>query len=68
MSKAEYWIGEHVDYEGVWRDYEDGLAYIDKFKSIRAHLIRIELNQFPANLPLFNHDAVYKTIKRGFNL
>src|SRR2546423_3071212 len=67
MSMYEYWIGEGVDYKKVWRDYEDGLAYIDKFKSMRAHLIRIELNQFPANLPLFNHEAVYKTIKGYFH-
>ena len=67
MSMYEYWIGEDVDYEKVWRDYEDGLAYIDKFKSMRVHLIRIELNQFSADLPLFNHEAVYKTIKGYFH-
>lgn len=67
MSVYEYWIGEDVDYEKVWRDYEAGLLYIDKFKSMKVHLIRIELNQFPANLPLFNHEAVYKTMKGYFH-
>lgn len=67
MSKYEYWIGEGVDYEKVWRDYESGLEYVDKFISIRAHLIRIELTEFPTHLPLFNHEAVYKTIKGYFH-
>ncbi len=67
MSVEEYWIGQGVDYERVWRDYEEGFAYIEKFRLMRVHLIRIELEQFPADQPLFNHEAVYKTIKGYFH-
>jgi hypothetical protein len=67
MSRYEYWIGKGVDYERVWRDYESGLEYVDKFISIRSHLIRIELTEFPKHLPLFNHEVVYKTIKGYFH-
>ena len=67
MSVEEYWIGRGVDYEDVWRSYEHGLGYIDKFRTMRVHLLRIELRQFPGHLPLFNHEAVYKTIKGYFH-
>jgi hypothetical protein len=67
MSVEEYWIGQGVDYKAVWVSYEEGLGYIDKFRKMRVHALRIELAQFPSDLPLFNHEAVYKTIKGYFH-
>jgi hypothetical protein len=67
MSVEEYWIGRGVDYQAVWRSYEDGLGYISKFGGMRVHALRIELARFPRDLPLFNHEAVYKTIKGYFH-
>jgi hypothetical protein len=67
MSVEEYWIGRGVDYQDVWRSYADGLGYIDKFRTMRVHLFRVEFRQFPSHLPLFNHEAVCKTIKGYFH-
>jgi hypothetical protein len=67
MDIYEYWIGQDIDYASVWQVYEEGAGYIDKFRSMRVHLLRIELTRFPSNLPLFNHEAVYKTIKGYFH-
>jgi len=68
METSEYWIGRNIDYESVWQAYEEGAEpYIDKFRSMRVYLLRIELTDFPSDLPLFNHEAVYKTIKGYFH-
>ncbi len=67
MQRSEYWIGEEIQYESLWNAYESGFAYIDKFRSMRVHLLRVELTQFPVDLPLFNHEAVYKTIQGYFH-
>lgn len=34
---------------------------------MKYHLFRIELEQFPANEPLFNHEVVFKTLKGCFH-
>lgn len=67
MSVQEYWIGKGVNYNDEWRSYTDGLSYIEKFRTMRVHLLRIELREFPTHLPLFNHEVVYKTIKGYFH-
>lgn len=67
MSIEEYWIGRGINYQAVWQSYEDGLAYIEKFHTMRVHILQIELREFPSDLPLFNHEAVYKTIKGYFH-
>jgi hypothetical protein len=67
VQRSEYWIGEEIQYESLWKAYESGFAYIDKFRSMRVHLLRVELTQFPVDLPLFNHEAVYKTIQGYFH-
>jgi hypothetical protein len=66
MSVKEYWIGKGIDYAEVWHDYENGCADIDKFRSMRVHLIRIELDQFSADQPLFNHEARLQNPQRVF--
>ncbi|MFZ0051681.1 MAG: hypothetical protein WAK96_07875 [Desulfobaccales bacterium] len=62
----EYWIGENVDYDKLWHAFDDGQAYIQKFRTIEVHLIRITLRNPTRDLPLFNHEVVYKTIKGYF--
>lgn len=54
MSIEEYWIGRGVDYDGVWRAFREGLVYIDKCRTIRVHVLRIEFEQYPGTLPLFS--------------
>jgi hypothetical protein len=51
MSVEEYWIGRGVDYQRLWRDYENGFDYVAKFHSMRVHLIRIEFHEYSADFP-----------------
>ena len=67
MSMYEYWIGKNVDFRSVWNDFESGLGYIEKYNSMEVHLIRLTFEQYPSDLPLFNHEAVLKTIKGYFH-
>jgi hypothetical protein len=62
----EYWIGEKVDYDRLWRAFDDGQAYVSKFATMDVHLIRLTLRDPPRHLPLFNHEVVYKTVKGYF--
>jgi hypothetical protein len=63
----EYWIGEGVDYDAVWAAYEVGGGYVQKFNSMRVHLLRVTLRDQPRELPLFNFEVVYKTMKGYFH-
>lgn len=56
-----------MDFGGVWDAYDSGQPYIDKYDSMRVHVIRIRLTHQPARLPLFNHESVFKTIKGYFH-
>ena len=67
MSTEEYWIGYGVDFRGVWDDFESGQPYISKYETMQVHLMRFTFEQYPSNLPLFNHEAIYKTIKGYFH-
>jgi hypothetical protein len=63
----EYWIGKEVGYGSLWDAYEAGGDYIEKFRSMRVHLLRITLREQPREYPLFNFEAVYKTVKGYFH-
>jgi hypothetical protein len=67
MPYEQYWIGRHVDLDQLWRDYDDGDGYIAKVKSTRLHLLRLTFSGHPAHLPLFDHEAIYKTVKGSFH-
>jgi hypothetical protein len=67
MSTSEYWIGKDVSFRSAWEDFESGLEYIDKYHTMEVYLIRLTLEQYPSTLPLFNHEAVFKTIKGYFH-
>jgi len=58
----ECWIGDGVDYDAIWATYESGNGYLQKFNSMRVHLLRVTLREHPRELPLFNFEVVYKTI------
>jgi hypothetical protein len=63
----EYWIGKNIDYDTLWDAYESGQGYVQKFSSIRPHLLRITLREQSSRYPLFNFEAVYKTIQGYFH-
>jgi hypothetical protein len=67
MSLYEYWIGKEIDLGGVWDAYEQGAGYIDKFKSTENHLIRITFENPQVQYPLFEFEAVFKTMKAYFH-
>ncbi len=67
MPMVEYWIGEKVDFRSLWDDFESGGAYIDKYQTMTVHLICLTFEQYPSSLPLFNHEAVFKTVKGYFH-
>ncbi|OGF48608.1 MAG: hypothetical protein A2231_11485 [Candidatus Firestonebacteria bacterium RIFOXYA2_FULL_40_8] len=66
MNHFEYWIGEGINSERIWDNYDKGQAYIEKFKSTETYMLCLKFNA-SSNLPLFNHEAVYKTIKSLFH-
>lgn len=66
-TEVGYWIGEGIDYEAVWAAYESGTAYREKFSKMRVHLLRLTIEAHPPEQPLFNFEAVFKTVKGYFH-
>jgi hypothetical protein len=66
MSIYEYWIGQGVDVNEIWRAYEAGAGYERKFHETTHHLLEIEFDVAIAN-PIFSFEAVFKTTKRYFH-
>lgn len=66
MTIEQYWIGKGIDVEEVWSDFENGSGYKNKFGQMECHLIEIAFEN-PNSQPLFNHEAIYKTIKYLFH-
>ena len=67
MNIYEYWIGKNVNYAEYWDAYDDGEGYKMKFESMRTHIIQIEFEEPTIDMPLFNQEAVYKTLKGYFH-
>jgi hypothetical protein len=63
----EYWIGKGVDYDRLWKAYDEGQPYIQKYQSMRVHLIQISFEQQSSSLPMFNCEAILKTVKGYFH-
>jgi hypothetical protein len=63
----KYWIGSTVNYKELWAAYEAGEGYIYKFKKMECHLLVIEFHKWNRSFPLFDHEAVFKTIKGLFH-
>lgn len=63
----EYWIGKGVDYLGAWDDFDRGGGYIEKFSLRTVHVLQLEFERHPEELPLFDHEAILKTVKGCFH-
>ncbi|MBS9461245.1 hypothetical protein LV716_07375 [Flagellimonas sp. HMM57] len=63
MDIYEYWIGRNVNYRDYWEAYDAGQGYKMKFESMTSHIIEIEFENPTIDLPLFNQEAIYKTLK-----
>src|SRR5205085_380724 len=67
MSVEEYWMGSGIDLEGLWRDFDAGVGYEQKVAASRLHLLRLTFKGHPPELPLFDLEVIYKTIKGTFH-
>jgi hypothetical protein len=63
MGFYEYWIGKDIDYDEIWRVFDEGQGYIEKFKHMEVYFVRFTFDKYSSNLPLFDNEAIYKTIK-----
>ncbi len=66
-SVEEYWIGKGIDVKSIWNAFDRGRGYEDKYKSMRVHLLRIRFEKPQQHLPLFSHEAIFKTVKAYFH-
>ena len=67
MSIEQYWMGKNIDCDAIWRDFDDGQAYIKKVSMCDLHLLRLKFDSPGIMLPLFYHEAIFKTIKGTFH-
>src|SRR5437660_8359407 len=67
VEVSEYWIGKGVDYESLWAAYDGGQGYIQKYYNMTTHLLVIEFSSPEKSKPLFEHEAIFKTIKGYFH-
>ncbi len=67
MSIEDYWIGKGINIRDIWQDYDQGGGYIDKFHRMQTHLLQIRFGEPNGNLPLFQHEALFKTLKYFFH-
>lgn len=66
MNFSEYWIGENIDLENIWQIFDEGKGYIEKYKSMEVYMLQLQFDS-PSNLPLFDYEAISKTIKSLFH-
>jgi hypothetical protein len=67
MSVEQYWMGKGLDLDRLWQDFDDGNGYINKVGASELHLLRLIFAYHPSNLPLFDHEVIYKTVKGTFH-
>jgi hypothetical protein len=65
MDFYEYWIGKDINLDEVWSSFDQG--YIDKYRSMEVYMLRLEFDKYTTNLPLFDQEAIVKTIKSLFH-
>lgn len=63
----EYWIGKDVNLKKYWDAYKSGQGYMSKFSDMECHVIEITFDYPPKELPLFNLEPVYKTLKSYYH-
>jgi hypothetical protein len=67
MTVDQYWMGKDIDVDGIWRDFDSGQGYISKVAGSPLYLLRMSFGGHPLDLPLFDHEAIYKTVKATFH-
>ena len=67
MSVEEYWIGKGIDIDEIWIDFDKGSGYIQKVSESSLHRMRLTFTNYPVELPLFNFEAIFKTVKATFH-
>ncbi len=66
MASEEYWIGKGIHLDEVWADFDEGQSYIQKFESRPVHLMTLDFAGTRIT-PLYNHEAIFKTVKFYFH-
>ncbi|HMP77496.1 MAG TPA: hypothetical protein PKE12_14460 [Kiritimatiellia bacterium] len=67
MTFEEYWMGKGIDLDALWDNYESGQGYVHKVSESELHLLRLTFSSPPSNIPLFDHELIYKTVKGTFH-
>lgn len=67
MSVEQYWIGKDLELDQLWEDFESGREYIQEVSKCRLHLLRLTFAGHPIQMPLFDHEIIYKTVKGTFH-
>lgn len=62
-----YWIGEGTDLKKYWNAYYEGEGYKQKFLSMKCHVFEITFAKNEINLPLYNLEPIYKTLKSYYH-
>jgi hypothetical protein len=60
-------MGKGLDLERLWKDYDHGVGYIEKVSTADLHLLRLTFGHHPASQPLFDAEAIFKTVKGTFH-
>jgi hypothetical protein len=67
MPIDEYWMGKNIDVDRIWADYDEGHGYVEKVASANNYLLRLTFSGHPTELPLFDHEAIFKSVKSAFH-
>ncbi len=59
-------MGKGIDLETLWQAFDGGKPYIRKVSHTELYLLRFTFEN-DQNLPLFDHEVIYKTIKGTFH-
>lgn len=63
----DFWIGENSDLSKYWTAYKEGNVYKRKFSTMNCHAIEITFEQALKDLPLYNLEPIYKTLKAYYH-
>lgn len=67
MSREQYWMGKDLDLDGLWSDFDNGSGYVQKVAASPLHLLRLTFEDHPIQLPLFDFEVLFKTVKGTFH-
>lgn len=66
-SREKYWIGSGVDLDAIWQDFDHPPAMIENTRHNQLHMLRLNFTSPAGHLPLFSHEAVYKTVRGTYH-